>query len=192
MAVASGLALLWTQENVPGVRLPVPVSWPAASRISRASGVATLVLFAHPRCPCTRATLAELARLLALYGRQVRTHVIFYTPPSTGEDWAHTALWSAATAIPGVEVACDHNGAEAALFGATTSGFVLLYDAGGTLRFNGGITAERAHEGPNDGIRAIVAILTGQTPARTVMPVLGCSILGSQSRCATGPIAKIK
>src|SRR4029077_8916448 len=41
-----------------------PAKWPANSKIPRAAGFPTIVLMAHPRCPCTRATIEELALLM--------------------------------------------------------------------------------------------------------------------------------
>jgi len=172
---AACLAMLWRAENTPGIRMPVPAHWPLASRISPARGMATLLMFAHPQCPCTRAGVGELEKLIAQCNGRVRVHVIFYKPPGASDEWAHTDLWRSAAAIPGVEVQCDEHGAEAALFGANTSGYVVLYDQAGQLRFNGGITSERGHSGDNEGRSAIVAILTGRPPRITTMPVFGCS-----------------
>jgi hypothetical protein len=172
---AACLAMLWTSENTPGIRMAVPARWPAASRISPAPGIATLVMFAHPRCPCTRASVGELEKLVARCDGRVRVHVVFYKPHGAPDEWAHTDLWRSAAAIPGVEVQCDEKGAEASLFGAATSGFVMVYDRFGQLRFNGGITSERGHSGDNEGESAIAAILSGQPPRITATPVFGCS-----------------
>ena len=49
--------------------------------------------------------------------------------------------------MPGVRVFEDPEATTARLFGARVSGQVLLYDAGGKLLFNGGITAFRGHPG---------------------------------------------
>ncbi len=184
---AACLAMLWTSENTPGSHRSVPAQWPAASRISPAPGVATLVMFAHPRCPCTRAGVAELETLIAQCNGRVRAHVIFYKPHGASDAWAHTALWDSAAAIPGVDVRCDEEGAEASLFGATTSGFVVLYDGLGHLRFDGGITSERGHIGDNEGLSAIAAILDGQPPRTTSMPVFGCSFFRPGAITMKGP-----
>jgi hypothetical protein len=182
----AGLGILWRSENTPGIRMAVPAQWPVASRISPAPGIATLVMFAHPRCPCARAGVGELERIIAQCNGRVRAHVIFYKPNGSPDEWAHTDLWRSAAAVPGVDVHCDEEGAEAARFGATTSGFVVLYDALGQLRFNGGITAERGHAGDNEGRSAIVAILNGQPPHLTAMPVFGCSLFAPGSKCLKG------
>jgi hypothetical protein len=149
-------------------------------------------MFVHPQCPCTRASVGELAELLSHCPGPVRAQVIFYKPAGVSDEWVHTDLWRSAAAIPGVEVACDDNSKEADLFGATASGFVVLYDTMGRLAFNGGITGERGHWGDNEGLGAIEAILSGQTPHRTTMPVLGCSILSPKSKCLAGSLAALK
>jgi len=67
-AVIAGFLALAGYEATPGATSPPPLEWPASTAIPRASnGLATLLLFAHPKCPCTRATLKELA--VALEGR---------------------------------------------------------------------------------------------------------------------------
>jgi hypothetical protein len=183
LSTVGGLAFLWTYENTPGTRLAVPASWPAGSQIPHAAGTATLVMFAHPRCPCTRASVDELTGVLEQYPGRAQVYVVFYKPRGAPDGWALTDLWRSAAAIPGVDVRCDENGVEAARFGATTSGSVLFYDAGGKLQFDGGITAERGHAGDNDGLSAIVALLNRSTPSISTMPVLGCSLLGPHSTC---------
>jgi len=177
LAVA-GLGFLWRVENKPGEQLAAPGAWPAGSGIASSAGMANMVVFAHPRCPCTEAGMGEIERLLAETNGQARVHVIFYKPPGAPDEWAHTALWTRAAALPHADVRCDQDGAEAKRFGATTSGYVLLYDATGHLRYHGGITAERGHEGDNEGLSAMVAILRGEEPRVTSIPVLGCSFSG--------------
>ena len=178
LSAAAGLAVLWEVENAPGERLAVPASWPVDSQIKRTPGIATLVMFAHPKCPCTRASVEELARAMAQCEGRVRVHVMFYAPAGEPASWTQTDLWRSAAAIPGVETDRDHEGEEAARFGATTSGFVVLYDAAGQLGFSGGITAERGHAGDNDGEEAVIALANGKQPGRQTMPTLGCSIFG--------------
>ncbi|HWB59276.1 MAG TPA: hypothetical protein VG733_07280 [Chthoniobacteraceae bacterium] len=119
---------------------------------------------------------------------RVRAHVVFYKPHGFPDAWARTDSWASAAAIPGVEVSCDEEGAEAQRFGAQTSGFVVLYDGLGRLRYNGGITSERGHSGDNAGRDAIVAILNDGDPGVAAMPVFGCSISGTDSQCAQGAV----
>ena len=130
-------------DNTPGSAGQAPAGWPAASRIQRTPGQATLVMVAHPKCPCTRATLEELTALMAQSTGKVTAHVLFFKPADAGDEWAQTALWRTAAAIPGVTVSADAGGVEAKRFGGETSGDTFLYNADGRLAFHGGITAAR-------------------------------------------------
>jgi hypothetical protein len=138
----------------------------------------TLIMFAHPQCPCSRASIEELNRLLARSHGNVAAQVWFFKPAGFPADWTRSDLWRSAAAIPGVTVHDDPDGAQARLFGAETSGYVLLYDPRGQLRFKGGITGSRGHAGDNDGEDAIVSLLAGQQVNLKQTPVYGCSLLG--------------
>lgn len=135
-------------------------------------------MFAHPQCPCTRASIEELNRLLSRVGGRVHADVLFYLPHSFSPDWAKSTLWRNASALPGVTVQMDVDGAEARLFGAETSGDVLLYDKDGRLLFKGGITGSRGHEGDNVGVDAVAALCQGLKVATNETPVYGCSLVG--------------
>lgn len=137
----------------------------------------TLIMFAHPRCPCTRASLAELNRLLAQSNGRIAAHVFFFRPPGYPVDWTRTDLWRSAAAIPGVTVQDDVDDALARKFGAETSGYVLLYDTKGKLLFRGGITGSRGHAGDNIGETAIISLAMGQSTTVTQTPVYGCSLM---------------
>ena len=175
-AVAWGFLRVRAYENAPGHAGRAPTAWPGGPRLGLASTEFTLVLFAHPRCPCTRATLDSLDHLMAHAQGRLTAHVLFWTPPDAGEAWAHTDLWATAAAIPGVQPRCDPGGDEARRFQAETSGQVFLYDRHGGLRFRGGITAARGHAGDSPGCRAILALLSGDTAAPAETPVFGCPL----------------
>jgi hypothetical protein len=178
-AVGAGLRALWDYENAPGVAAEPADHWPANSPIARVPGRTTLVMLAHPHCPCTRASISELALLMAQCRGRLDAHVLFVKPAGLPEHWERTDLWRRAAAIRGVQVSCDPDGKEARRFHAATSGQVLLYDANGQLRFRGGITAARGHAGDNAGRSALVALVTSGTAPRAQTPVFGCSLLGT-------------
>jgi hypothetical protein len=176
IAVGAGLRILLNYETAAGPPTSAPAHWPRESRIARVSGKPTLVLLAHPHCPCTRASIGELAVLMARLQGQVSTHVLFYKPAHLGGSWEQTDLWRSAAAIPGVTVQVDEGGAEAARFGSAVSGQTLLYGADGRLLFSGGITASRGHFGDNDGSDAILSLVTRGSAERTETPAFGCSL----------------
>ena len=177
--VATGMAMLSAYANTPGAPAHAPSEWPVASTIARHAGTATLLVFAHPNCPCTRATLAELDRLLAHVDGGADVHVVLWQPDAPDAASAETSLADLAAAIPHVQVQWDVRGREAARFGVATSGEVLLYDGNDRLRFAGGITGARGHEGDNAGSDALLLQLTAASEAAASSPVFGCG-LGSR------------
>jgi hypothetical protein len=182
VAVSIGLGALLNYESVPGGTGAVPSNWPAGSRIARATSGDTLVMLAHPHCPCTRASMSELAQVMAQVQGKVRAYVLFLKPKNSGGDWDDTDLRRSATDIPGVTVVSDLDGAEARRFGAETSGHTLLFDPAGNLLFSGGITQSRGHAGGNAGESAIVSLVNTRTADRAKTLVFGCSLFDRKGK----------
>jgi len=176
IAVGGGFVLLTSYQNAPGEPAKAPAEWPAESPVERAPQTATLLVFVHPHCPCTDATMEELARLMRHVQDRVRAYALFLQPESFGAEWTNTSLWDRAASISGVTPRRDPEGRATDRFGVATSGQVLLYGTDGALRFQGGITAGRGHEGDNAGRAALRALLTGGDPATTETFVFGCSM----------------
>jgi hypothetical protein len=179
-AVCFGLRYVWAYENQPGRSGISPKEWPSASKIRR-NDLPTLVLFIHPHCPCSRATIGEFAILMAHSHRLVNANAVFVKPAGFDEVWEQSDLWRSAMAIPGVTVIEDENGVEALRFGAETSGQVALYSAAGALLFSGGITGSRGHSGDNDGRTAILSLLTSGRAEKTETSVFGCPLHNAPS-----------
>ena len=175
--VALGLIVLFRYETTAGAVGSIGSQWPAGSKVELASDGLTLVMFAHPQCPCTRASMTELERIVAHAQGKVRSYVLFYRPGDGGADWDNTGLRRSAAAIPGVTVLSDIDGTEAHRFGSTTSGHTFLFDENGRLLFAGGITATRGHAGDNVGENAIVSLINSRTSQRDRTLVFGCSLV---------------
>lgn len=175
-ALGLGASLLWDYQTTPGAPAEAAERWPAGSRIPRDPARPTLVMAVHPHCPCTRASVGELARLVPRLRGRLSAHVVVVRPPGAPEGWERTETWRAAEGIPDVEVWADDGGLEAARFGAKTSGQALLYDARGRLVFSGGITPIRGHAGPSAGQARIASLVTtGRADAGTSR-VFGCAL----------------
>jgi hypothetical protein len=185
-AVSAGLWIMWSYENSPGTAGTPPARWPADSRIPRVSDGATLIMMAHPHCPCTRASVGELALLMARTQGLVTAYVLLLKPKGMPENWEKTDLWNSAASIPGVHVLPDEDGIEAERFHAATSGQTLVYDKNGRLLFSGGITSARGHSGDNAGRSAIVSLLMKGEVERTETFVFGCPLFDPRSACRTG------
>lgn len=176
-AVGAGTAVLMNHQNTPGRAAAAGAQWPTGSGLQPAPGRATLIMMGHPQCPCTRASIGELALLMARCQGRVTAYVVFLKPPGVAPGWEQTDLWRSAAAIPGVQVLRDDVGQEARRFHVTTSGQTLLFNSAGHLLFSGGITGSRGHAGDNDGRDAVVSLLTTGTAKLHTTPVYGCSLM---------------
>jgi hypothetical protein len=180
-AVALGTTHLWKYKASEGIPAQPSSGWPSETQLVRPQGQLTLVLLVHPRCPCSRATLGELATLMSTCDGRLNATVLMLRPAGMPDGWERTDLWTTAAAIPGVRVVTDLAGSESRRFGAATSGQALLYAADGRLLFAGGITESRGHQGDNAGRSAIASLVLGDAAnGMTQTPVFGCPLFGDR------------
>ncbi len=133
---------------------------------------ARLEVFLHPRCPCSKATVEQLAALAPRLPERADV-TVWMVRAAPGQ---HSELAERAAAIPGVTVAYDTDGAAADAEGADLSGHAVWYAADGRVRFRGGLTAERGHAGESAGTDAIEALMAEAEPAAARAPVFGCEL----------------
>ncbi len=177
MATTVGLMLLADYDSKPGHPARPPQKWPNGVSLARNSSKPTLLMFLHPRCPCSQASLNELARLAHGARDQLNVSVVFARPSEVATEWSQSELWKNAVANRDLHVAIDENNLLIEQFGAKTSGQVLVYDHDGVLRFDGGITPGRGHSGDSSGHSIVRAIAAGQavgTPE--CCATFGCSL----------------
>lgn len=179
ITAVTGLVLLFDYQTAPSASGNPAAIWPTHSRIVPAADRARVVMVAHPRCPCTRASVEALARIMAQSQELANASVLFLKPKGMPVGWEQTDLWHSAAAIPGVRVVCDEEGLEAARFGLESSGHVLLYDRNGQRLFSGGITAGRGHHGDNAGLDHCIALINGKPTEQRDTQVFGCSLFDS-------------
>lgn len=177
-AIAAGVALLIDYDYTPAKTGAIASHWPTTSSLTRDLQGPTLVLFVHPRCPCSKASLHELSTLTDTYPRTLKTIAVFSRPAVFQPGWEKSDLWKSAERAGGIQLVAD-DGTEAKRFGATTSGEAFLFDRDGRLQFHGGITPSRGHPGPNLGEQSIVALLeTGATDCHQAA-VFGCALFSA-------------
>lgn len=151
VVIAYGYILITHYELKPSSKITKLRSWPSDSHLKHDSKLATLVIFIHPQCPCSKASIAELDRLLTSFHNKLKTIVVFSKPKGESEAWVKSSLWTKVQSLTGVISYIDNDNFEANNFMVDTSGEVLLFDASGKLIYHGGITASRGHEGDNKG-----------------------------------------
>ena len=144
----------------------------------------SLVMFAHPQCPCTSASLNQLNRLM-LYSGKADIWVVFLKPSSEPNEWVHSALWKEAQKLEGVHVLEDLDGKLCRCAGAYTSGLVLLYDTKGSELFRGGLTTSRGHEDDSPGLEILESYFKTGKLAAASAPVFGCTLVTKTSTGAS-------
>lgn len=173
--MATGFALLQRYAATPGsARAPAT---DAASLMAsyRQSGHGLVVMAVHPMCPCTDASLSELADLLARSNGRCDAVVLEFRPPAPPTDWPATEPFHFLGGVK-VPVVPDVGGRLAAALGAETSGHAVFVDSTGAVRFHGGITIARGHRGRSPAQDAILAALRGSEMTLSAAPVFGCAL----------------
>ena len=181
-AFAGGTAAFLRFEFTPGDETRAPLVWPVDSSIPLHPDGMTLVLFAHPHCACTRASLDELQVVLSHQSRPVSAQVVFVQLPAFTDQEMNDESWEKAGRIPGVERRIDKEGIEARRFGALVSGFTVLYDSSGKLLFEGGVTGSRGQVGANAGRNSVIGFLRDGKVDTSRTPVFGCYLFDRAER----------
>lgn len=173
-AVIAGIERIWLYESTPGGRQAVPASWPGSALVSLDHERPTVMMFVHPLCACTRASLSELREALDEMDRSPAVWIVLLSPQGIVKDW-NEYISAIAQRIPEAKIVTDFEGTTASQFGASTSGHVVVYDGAGQLMFSGGITQGRGHVGDNAGRRDLIAARLGTDHVHE-HPIFGCGL----------------
>ena len=168
--------LLHEFETTPGNQGQITNAWPSSNHMILDNTHATLIMFAHPRCTCSKASLQTLMRIVKESKSNSASKIFFYVPKNAEAQWKENENWKIAESIPGVKVEEDLDGAIAAEFGAKTSGHTFLYSPQGSLIFSGGLTDTRGAAGNSKGRQIILDYLVNQKHQENRIPVFGCEI----------------
>lgn len=177
IVLTGSVCLIFKYDSVPGLAARPTGDWPSSSSISHSSKTNTLVMLLHPRCPCSRASLRQVATLKTS-DRSLRCVFLFYAPTRFEKGWEKTDIWIAAAEIPDAQLVSDVDGAEARKFGGATSGQTYIFDRNGNLRYSGGLTEGRGHEGECLSLDLALRSLKSGSKA-AYGEVFGCPILDS-------------
>lgn len=163
-----------------------PRQLPHVSTLQKSLSHPTLLLFLHPKCACSEASVESLFRVLAQSSDVTPPPditAIFYQPLSTSEAFVTTsALYEKVSGDAHIRKIIDPSGRIAQAFHVTTSGSVVLYSASGQRLFWGGITPARGHHGDSVGQTRLTQALHGQfVSSEFVAPVFGCALFESST-----------
>lgn len=177
LVVSVGILLLDAFTARPGTAGAPPANWPRASRLPFDDHATNLLIFLHPGCPCSGASITELAYVLERSEHRVSAHPVVIPPDDgCGQSSGWTNLDELGVARIG-STWIDEGGTETRRFRVGTSGHVLVYEPDGRLSFSGGITSARGHAGQSFGRDAVLARVTRADAAIPVSPVFGCPLL---------------
>jgi len=180
-----------------------PTVWPDDSGLLREDGRTSVLVFVHPRCPCTSSTLHNLASVLRGRGDGPGGADVTIVRSGPGVRAEDRAADSVAVGPLRVRAVLDTDGAEARRFGVRTSGHVIVVDVLGRVVFSGGVTPGRGHVGACDALarfeRAVLAGGGEEAPevvlGALMLPVYGCPIFDEAAcadetaPCCTPPLA---
>jgi hypothetical protein len=181
LVIAAGFLGLTAYASWPGQAGRAPSDWPRDCGIPLDSRRDTLVMFLHPLCPCSRASVDELLELAGRASDRVAVHLV-----SLRTDYLERRGQTRVDR-PGVTSWDDDSGKLARKFGVLTSGHVLLYEPTGRLSYSGGITPLRGHRGDSPGRRAVLEALCGGSERRSAGPVFGCPLFDPRRTQAEQP-----
>jgi hypothetical protein len=173
--VATLVGKLQVYANAPGQSLPAPEVL-TLELITEENGprrIPRVYLFLHEHCPCSRASVLELARQTELREDALITLVL--SGPGLNIPGERSIRDLARQQLPDAVIHEDPTGEFARSLGALTSGHAVLYRHDGTLHFSGGLTPSRAHAGPCPG-RDALETLTNSRGNPTTAPVFGCPL----------------
>jgi len=173
--IVIGYTWLFRYSFVAGEASTSPGSIPHVLASPGSSSRWQVFLALHPHCPCSLATVRELAKILTRAADVSVVTVLMYKPSNEPDGWLEGRLLDECRRM-NCRIRPDPEGGFAKALGTVTSGDVVVYDASGKLRYHGGITGSRGHEGDNLGQQAVIDILRGHNASRTAMPVFGCPI----------------
>lgn len=178
LLLAAGAGALSRYEFKGSVPAGLADQWPDNPVVRLDTERPTLLMFLHPRCPCSAASIAQLDRVLTRYPGRFRVCVLIARPAGVPEHWEEGANLEAARRLPDSTLLLDQDGAIAQRYGAVYSGTVQAFGREGNRLFTGGITASRGHEGESLGSLSLLDIGAGETPSVAEMPVFGCPLMG--------------
>jgi hypothetical protein len=171
-----GHLVLYEYELTPSPLANTKRVFPQVSNVQLAHGRQNIVMFLHPGCPCSEATVDEFHELMREGEKDSVGTVVLYMPPEKEAEWSLAPIIQSVKRIRNVTIEYDTDGSQAETFGVTTSGHVLIYDGRGVLQFTGGITGSRGHTGDNHYFDLAKQCILARRAKYTTTPVFGCAL----------------
>lgn len=141
-----------------------------------------LLVFYHPHCPCTAASLRNLQRINSSLVSERKIYAFAFHPQDEPVTWIESPTTKLLRGIPNITIIPDREAIACQAFGLSTSGHMLVYDEAQRLIFSGGITPGRGHEGDCQSSFDLRQKINGEKSTLNYWPVYGCSIVESEEK----------
>jgi hypothetical protein len=179
--MALGWHIIFLHAYRPGAIVQGVTEWPLDApslhpALLKVPGHAEVVVFAHPFCPCTRATLQELDESLTRLPSTTAVTVVFVTAGLPAAAVADSDTIRLARQIPRVAVRLDDTGELVRQFGASISGEVFAFNSHGRRIYRGGLTPARGHQGDAAGQEQFEQLVNQNSDTACEAPVYGCPL----------------
>ena len=177
--IVSGSVKILDYSNRPGESGDVPERILKLNELENAlsPSAPTLLLFLHPHCPCTKATIKNLDSVLNTSPDTVNFYAVAFCPLDETEQWVQSPIMNTLIEDLDAKVIIDHGSEISSAFGIKCSGHILLYSDRGELQFDGGITSSRGHEGYCLPQNDLQKILSNDAEQPVHWPVFGCPLV---------------
>ena len=162
--------------NTPGLKGKNANVWPRGTILNPDLKKPTFVMFLHPHCPCSGASVHSLFDVMRENGSRAKYYVVFVRPRGVAPQWEQSETYKKCKQNAEITTIVDDGGIEAAKFGALTSGQTYIYCSKLELTFSGGITSARGMEEVGPERQLIVKALNGQNARAQHSAVFGCSL----------------
>jgi hypothetical protein len=96
LVVGLGLLLLLQYSYRPGEVGAVPDRRPGQTRLRFVERRPNLIMFLHPKCLCSRASVREFEEIVARCRELVQGRIVFVQPSDVSAEWVKTDLWDTA------------------------------------------------------------------------------------------------
>ena len=116
IGLVSGFSLIVSHNFATGNVSSAPIEWPDGINLESDANHPTLLVFIHPQCPCSSATIGELERLLADVNQQVKCTILMVCPSDHVDQWMKSKNTERSKSIEGVQIVVDVDGTTAAKF----------------------------------------------------------------------------
>lgn len=171
-----GWCTLFRHTFRPSITAEIAARSLCAQGLAQPSEAFQIVIFAHPFCPCTQATLDKLDESLTRFPAKTSIRVIFVIEGLERSSVEESSSIAFARRLPKVEVQFDDTGEAVLHWGARVSGEVFAFNRSGHCVFHGGLTSGRGHKGDSLGQKELERRAAGGCDEQYAGPVFGCAL----------------